>query len=67
GCRHSLGARRAPYLCRLHDETGIGGVLNTSFNLHGEPMVCSPEDAVHTLDNSGLEFLAIENYLISRN
>ncbi|HII53229.1 TPA: hypothetical protein HA316_00190, partial [Candidatus Micrarchaeota archaeon] len=54
-------------LCRLHDETGIGGVLNTSFNLHGEPMVCSPEDAVHTLDNSGLEFLAIENYLISRN
>ncbi len=51
----------------FENETGIGGVLNTSFNLHGEPMVCSPEDAVHTMDNSGLEYLAIENYLISRN
>ncbi len=53
-------------LKEFEKETGIGGVLNTSFNLHGEPMVCSPEDALHTLENSGLEYLALENYLISK-
>lgn len=44
--------------------TGIGGILNTSFNLHGEPNVESPQDALRTLENSGLKYLAIENYLI---
>lgn len=47
--------------------TGIGAVLNTSFNLHGEPLVCSPEDALSTFERSGLEYLALENYLISKN
>ena len=46
--------------------TGIGGVLNTSFNLHGEPIVCSPEDALHTFENSGLQHLAVGNYLVSK-
>ncbi len=46
--------------------TGIGGVLNTSFNLHGEPIVCSPEDALHTFDNSDLQHLAMGSYLISK-
>ncbi|MFH0818209.1 MAG: carbamoyltransferase C-terminal domain-containing protein [Candidatus Micrarchaeota archaeon] len=47
-------------------ETGIGGVLNTSFNLHGEPMVESPEDAIHTFEDSGLEYLAMENWIVSK-
>jgi carbamoyltransferase len=46
--------------------TGIGGVLNTSFNLHGEPNVCSPADAIYTLDNSGLNFLAMGSYLLAK-
>lgn len=46
--------------------TGIGGVLNTSFNLHGSPIVCNPVDAVDTFLNSGLEYLAIGNYLASK-
>ena len=46
--------------------TGIGGVLNTSFNLHGEPNVCSPADAIYTLDNSGLNYLAMGRYLLSK-
>ncbi|MEM5781604.1 MAG: carbamoyltransferase C-terminal domain-containing protein [Candidatus Aenigmatarchaeota archaeon] len=44
--------------------TGIGGVLNTSFNLHGEPIVCSPTDAIHTFENSKLQFLVMGNVLI---
>ncbi|TDA32742.1 MAG: hypothetical protein DSO02_05025, partial [Hadesarchaea archaeon] len=46
--------------------TGIGGVLNTSFNLHGEPIVCSPDDAIRTFLNSGLQYLALEDYLLSK-
>lgn len=46
--------------------TGIGGVLNTSFNLHGYPIVCTPEDAIYVFENSGLENLAIGNYLVQK-
>ena len=46
--------------------TGIGGVLNTSFNLHGEPNVCSPEDAIRTVDNSGLNYLTMGSYLLKK-
>jgi len=46
--------------------TGIGAVLNTSFNLHGEPLVASPEDAVDTFERSGLPHLALGRYLISK-
>jgi carbamoyltransferase len=51
---------------RFKEKTGIGGILNTSFNLHGEPIVMSPNDAIWTLKNSLLDGLAIENYLILR-
>ena len=47
--------------------TGIGGVLNTSFNLHGYPIVLGPKEAMSAFDKSGLTHLAIENYLISKN
>ncbi len=46
--------------------TGIGAVLNTSFNLHGEPLVCSAEDAVDTFERSGLPHLALGRWLISK-
>jgi carbamoyltransferase len=44
--------------------TGVGAVLNTSFNLHGEPIVSRPEDALDVFDRSGLTHLAIENWLV---
>lgn len=47
--------------------TGIGGVLNTSFNLHGEPNVESSKDALQTFQKSGLEYLAIGQFLLSKN
>lgn len=46
--------------------TGIGGILNTSFNLHGEPNVEKPIDALRTFELSGLPHLAIGNYLCSK-
>ncbi len=45
---------------------GIGGILNTSFNLHGYPIVLGPEEAVNTFENSGLEYLVLEDYLIAK-
>lgn len=43
------------------------GILNTSLNLHGLPMASTPEDAFNVLDKSGMKYLAIENWLISKN
>jgi carbamoyltransferase len=48
-------------------ETGTGVVLNTSFNLHGFPIVRNPEDALDVFENSGLQYLALGNFLISKN
>ncbi len=46
--------------------TGVGGVLNTSFNLHGYPIVGSPRIALDTFAGSELDGLAIRNYLIMK-
>jgi len=47
--------------------TGVGGILNTSFNLHGYPIVLGPEEAIFTFNNSELDGLILEDYLILRN
>jgi carbamoyltransferase len=48
------------------EKTGTGAILNTSMNLHGEPMVCSPEDAIHTFLNSMIDILLFDHVLIAR-
>jgi carbamoyltransferase len=50
----------------FEQRTGIGAVLNTSFNLHGEPIVCGAADAVDTFERSGLPHLALGHWLISK-
>ncbi len=51
----------------FNEYTSIGGVLNTSFNLHGFPLVETPDDAIKVLLNSGLKYLVLEDYLIEKN
>lgn len=46
--------------------TGVGGLLNTSLNLHGEPVVASPEDALHTFENSELDGMIFDELLVLR-
>lgn len=46
--------------------TGVPIVLNTSFNLNGEPVVCSPEDAIRTFYTCGLEVLYLGNVRIAK-
>ena len=47
--------------------TGVPVVMNTSFNLKGEPIVCAPKDAVRTFYSSGLDFLVLGNYIIAKD
>ena len=47
--------------------TGIGALLNTSFNLHGIPMVNTLADAMHVFENSELNHLVLDKYLIRKN
>jgi carbamoyltransferase len=46
--------------------TGVPVVLNTSFNLKGEPIVCSPHDALRTFYSSGLDALVLGDYHIEK-
>ena len=50
----------------FQSRTGVGAVLNTSFNLSGEPIVNSPQDALDAFDRSHLPHLIVENLLISK-
>ena len=48
----------------FESKTGIGAILNTSFNLHGSPMVHTPDIAIETFKKSSLDCLALGNYLV---
>ena len=47
--------------------TGVPVIMNTSFNLRGEPIVISPEDAYSTFIRSGIDILVMENFVIEKN
>lgn len=53
-------------LC-FYKKTRIPILLNTSFNLKGEPIVNSPQDALNTFQKSGLDILVLENYIIEKH
>jgi carbamoyltransferase len=64
-----LDPEAAPDLYQItkayHNLTGIPSLINTSFNMHGEPIVCSPEDALRSFKQAKLEYLAIGNWLVA--
>ena len=46
--------------------TGVGVLINTSFNVRGEPIVKSPEDAFKCFMNTEMDYLVIENFLYKK-
>lgn len=46
--------------------SGVSVLINTSFNAKGEPIVCTPKDAINTFRKSQLDYLIINNYIIRR-
>lgn len=49
-----------------YKKTGIPLILNTSFNVKGEPIVCTPEDAIKCFLNTEIDYLVLNNYLIKK-
>ncbi len=47
--------------------TGVPVLMNTSFNLRGEPIVTTPDNALNTFSNSGIDTLVMENYYVTKN
>jgi carbamoyltransferase len=56
----------AEVLRQARGRWNVGAVLNTSFNIHGEPLVCSPDEAIDVFRRSGADALAIGPYLVER-
>jgi len=54
-------------LARFHSKTQIPCLLNTSLNRRGEPMVCSPDDALNMFYGSDLQNLAIGDFLVQKS
>lgn len=46
--------------------TGVPILVNTSFNVNGEPIVCSPQDAINCLKNTEIDYLVMDRFLIKR-
>ena len=67
-CRpHFVGEENLPFrelLRHIKKELGCGLVLNTSFNIHGDPMVCSPREALETLGRTGIRYLFMGDILV---
>ena len=53
-------------ISKMKDATGLPVILNTSFNVRGEPIVSSPRDALNTFANSGLDSLIMGDYVIDK-
>ncbi len=70
-CRPQFVADENPayreLLLGIKNKFGRGVILNTSFNIHGEPIVGSPEQALDMLARTGLRYLFMEGFLVENN
>ncbi len=51
---------------KFGEKSGVPVVINTSFNVRGEPIVCTPEDAYHTFVHTGIDALVIGHYIVTK-
>jgi carbamoyltransferase len=54
-------------ISKFKEKTGCPLVVNTSFNVRGEPIVCSPKDAFKCFMGTELDVLAVNNYLLLKD
>jgi len=48
------------------NQTGYGVIVNTSFNVQGEPIVCTPDDAYRCFMRTDMDYLVAENYIFAK-
>jgi len=58
--------RFARLLARFFERTGCPLLVNTSFNVRGEPIVCTPEDAIRCMANSQIDSLVLEDFIVDK-
>jgi len=58
--------RYYPLIKAFEELTGSGVLINTSFNVRGEPIVCTPEDAYRCFMRSDMDYLVMEDYLLDK-
>jgi carbamoyltransferase len=67
----SVGARTNPRYHALHEAferlTGCAVLINTSFNVRGEPIVCTPEDAYRCFMRTEMDYLVLGPYLLAKS
>ena len=61
---HETSPRYHRLIKAFEDRTGCGVVVNTSFNVRGEPIVCTPEDAWQCFMFTEMDALVLENHLL---
>ncbi len=64
--RRDVNPRYWQLIAEFDRLTGVPVLLNTSFNLRGEPIVCTPKDAIRTFYSSGLDFLVLGNVIVTK-
>jgi carbamoyltransferase len=64
--REAWNPRFHRLLTRWGESSGTPVLLNTSFNLRGEPIVTTPEDALSTFERSGLDLLVLGDVLVTK-
>lgn len=64
--RQEVAPRYHELLEAFNTRTGVPVLLNTSFNVKGEPIVCNTQDALRTFWSTGLEVLAIGDFIIRK-
>ena len=51
-------------LSKFKEQTGCPVLINTSFNVRGEPIICTPEDALRCFSFTNMDILVLGNFLI---
>ena len=54
-------------LTKFKEQTGVGVLLNTSFNVRGEPIVCTLQDGYDCFMHTGLDYLVAGNYIFKKD
>jgi carbamoyltransferase len=62
----ATNARLYALLENFEKATGCGVLVNTSFNVRGEPIVCSPDDAYRCFVNTEMDYLVLGNFVLER-
>lgn len=65
--KESINARYYKLIKEFGELTGESILLNTSFNIKGEPIVCNPREAIKCFYDTGLDVLVLGNYLVRKH